>query len=406
MIVTLHLRAVTPIIAYTAIFISSSVVYWLLVRAASRAELSDRMLALILMVLFAVRFSFLWMEPVASDDVYRYMWDGRVQAAGINPFQFAPTDEHLKFLHSERLPSLVNYPHMKTIYFPLSQWLFYVSYHLSGDQVWGIKVLIFLAEILTVIGLALLMRESAYSLWRVLIYAANPLVILQFSLDAHLDALGFPFLMFGLLFYQRKNRVAALLLFGLSLLVKPVAVVLLPILFLHERSFINKAKVVLIPMAVVIISFIPYFFGASPLESLTVFSKHWTFNGALFNVVFPLVSNNQTARFWCLAILAVALFLLYLSKKPLYEKTALAVLFVLLCSPVAHPWYMGWLVVLLPLSPVSSGLALAGTASLASVTPVVQQLSPWVLVLEYAPVIVLLLLDLRRSTTLYEVVDP
>jgi hypothetical protein len=64
-------------------------------------------------------------------------------------------------------------------------------------------------------------------------------------------------------------------------------------------------------------------------------------------------------------------------------------------------WYVGWLVVLLPLAPLSSGLALAATASLPSITFVAYQLQgvwkdyPLVLVLEYAPVIVLLWLDLR-----------
>jgi len=75
----------------------------------------------------------------------------------------------------------------------------------------------------------------------------------------------------------------------------------------------------------------------------------------------------------------------------------------LLCSPVAHPWYMGWLIVLLPLAPISSGLALAATASLPSITFVTYQLTgvwkdyPLVLVLEYAPVIAFLLVDLLKK---------
>jgi hypothetical protein len=70
---------------------------------------------------------------------------------------------------------------------------------------------------------------------------------------------------------------------------------------------------------------------------------------------------------------------------------------------VAHPWYIGWLIVLLPLAPISSGLALAATASLPSVTFVTYQLNgvwkdyPLVLVLEYVPVIALLLFDLFKK---------
>jgi len=326
-----------------------------------------------------------------------------VQTAGINPYRFAPNDEALEALHTTHLPALVNHSEMKTIYFPLSQWIFYIGYHLSGENVWGFQFLILLAEALTVIGLLLLMREFSFPLRRVLLYAANPLVILQFSLDAHVDVFGFPLLVFGLLFYFRKKIILSLLLIGCSMLIKPVAVVILPVLVLNERGLFNKARVALLPLAVLLIPFIPYSFNANPFEALTTFSQHWFFNGALFSALFPLFSDNQTTRLWCFALLSIILFFLYRSRKPLHEKIALAVLFLLLCSPVAHLWYIGWLIVLLPLAPLSGGLALAGTASLPSITFVTYQLEhvwkdyPLVLILEYLPVIALLLYELRRG---------
>jgi hypothetical protein len=355
--------------------------------------------------------SFLGMDPLGSDDVYRYVWDGRVQTAGINPYRYAPNDEALSNLHTARLPSLVNHPDMKTIYFPLNEWIFYLGYHLSRENVWGFQLLVLVAETLTIMGLLLLMRELgnkarrgefSRSPWWVLMYAANPLVILQFSLDVHVDAFGLPFLIFGLLLYYRNRTTFALVLLGLSLLVKPVALVILPILFLHERGIINKAKVISLPLTVLLIPFIPYTFNANPFEALVTFSKHWFFNGALFSVLFPLFSDNQTTRLWCLAFMAIALIALYLTKKAMHEKIVLAALFLLLCSPVVHPWYVAWMIVLLPLAPLSSGIAFAGTASLPSITYVTYQLEglwrdyPLVLVLEYLPVVALLLFDLTR----------
>lgn len=418
MFLSLRLLQFTPIIKYAAVFISSSLVYWVVCRqslhAATCGEASTRTLVPLLAIFLLVRLSFLGMDPLGSDDVYRYVWDGRVQTAGINPYRYAPDDEALSSLHTARLPLLVNHPEMKTIYFPLNEWIFYIGYHLSGENVWGIQLLILFAEILTIIGLFLLMREAEINVlrgerssspWRVLLYAANPLVILQFSLDAHVDAFGLPFLIFGLLFYYRKKTTIALLLLGFSLLVKPVVFVILPILFLHERGIINKAKVAALPLAVLLIPFIPYAFDANPFEALMTFSKHWFFNGALFSVLFPLISDNQTTRLWCFGFLAITLFLLYMSKKPLNEKIVLAVLLLLLFSPVVHPWYVAWLIVLLPLAPITSGLAFAGTASLPSITYITYQLQgvwtdyPLVLVLEYVPVVVLLLFDLWRRAT-------
>lgn len=403
MLVSIRFLPVTPITGYAAIFIASSLLYWVLCRLALHAEMSKGKLALTLLLLICVRFSFIGMAPLGSDDVYRYMWDGRVQTAGINPYRFAPENEELHFLRTERLPSLVNLPQMKTVYFPLSQWLFYIGYHLSGEHIWGFQLLVLISEILTVIGLLLLMAEFSYSPWRVLLYAANPLIVLQFSLDAHLDAFGFPFLVFALLFYHRNKIILSLILLGCSLLIKPVALVMLPILFLDQQGFVNKAKVVVLPLAVVLFSFLPYTFGVNPVESAAIFSKHWAFNGALFNALWPLFADNQATRLWCFALLAGALLGLYRSKKSLHEKTVYAVLLLLLCSPVVHPWYIGWLIVLLPLAPISSGLVLAGTASLTSVTFVTYQLQgvwreyPIVLVLEYVPVIAFLVFDLTRG---------
>jgi alpha-1,6-mannosyltransferase len=405
MLVGLRWLPFTPIIAYAAVFISSSLLYWVICRQSLHVNASAQGLLPLLLILVVVRATFIGMEPLGSDDVYRYVWDGRVQTAGINPYRFAPDDSALRSLNTEELPSLVNHPDMKTIYFPLCQWLFYLGYHLGGGHVWGFQFLLLVAEILTLIGLVMLMRELSFSPWLALIYAASPLAILQFSLDAHVDAFGFPLLIFAFLFYHRKKTNLSLLFFGLSLLIKPVAFVILPILFLREQGVLKKAKVILVPLAVLLIPFVPYALSANPFEALATFSEHWYFNGALFSALYPLFSDNQTTRLWCLVILAVALAALYWNKKPMHETAVLAVLLLLLCSPVAHLWYIGWLIVLLPLAPFSSGIALAATASLPSITFVTYQLNGvWkdyslVLLLEYVPVIALLVLDLWKNRT-------
>jgi alpha-1,6-mannosyltransferase len=405
MLVGLRWLPFTPIIAYAAVFISSSLLYWVICRQSLHVNASAQGLLPLLLILVVVRATFIGMEPLGSDDVYRYVWDGRVQTAGINPYRFAPDDSALRSLNTEELPSLVNHPDMKTIYFPLCQWLFYLGYHLGGGHVWGFQFLLLVAEILTLIGLVMLMRELSFSPWLALIYAASPLAILQFSLDAHVDAFGFPLLIFAFLFYHRKKTNLSLLFFGLSLLIKPVAFVILPILFLREHGVLKKAKVILVPLAVLLIPFVPYALSANPFEALATFSEHWYFNGALFSALYPLFSDNQTTRLWCLVILAVALAALYWNKKPMHETAVLAVLLLLLCSPVAHLWYIGWLIALLPLAPFSSGIALAATASLPSITFVTYQLNgvwkdyPLVLLLEYVPVIALLVLDLWKNRT-------
>ncbi len=403
MLLAMRFFHVAPIIGYASVFISSSVVYVFICRESLNMGDQPEGLLPLLLVLFIVRLSFLGTQPIGSDDVYRYMWDGRVQTAGINPYRYAPEDPTLRPLQTDKLPSLVNHPDLKTIYFPLSEWIFYFAYSLSGEHVWGIQLFILVAEVLTIAGLFLLLRELSLSAWRVLIYAASPLIILQFSFDAHVDVLGFPFLIFGLLLYLRKKTTAALLLFGCSLLIKPTLLVILPALFLDQRGIFKKVKVAVLPLTVMLLPFIPYTLSTNPFDALSTFSKNWFFNGALFSALLPLFSDNQTTRLWCLALFAIFLTYLLFTKRPTYETIVLSVLLLILCSPVAHVWYIGWLIILLPLAPISSGLALAATASLASVTFVTYQLQgiwkdfPIVLLIEYLPVVILLYFDLRKN---------
>ncbi len=402
MILALRFIHFIPIIAYASIFISSSILYLFICRDVLGKDIPDTGLLPIIALLLIVRLGLLGMQPMGSDDVYRYLWDGRVQSAGINPYRYAPNDSSLAFLHTNHLPSLVNHADLKTLYFPLSEWSFYLAYTLSGESIWGFQFLIFISEVLTIAGLWLLMRQLSSSPWRVLLYAANPLIILQFSLDAHVDVLGFPFLVFGLLFYFRRRLFLSFVLFGLSLLIKPTALVLLPILILYQRSFLNRTKAAVVPLVVMLVPFIPYSFGVNPFEALMVFSKNWYFNGALFDLLLPFIPDNQTDRLLCLGILIVVLLSLYLSRKPLNDRLTLSVLLLLLCSPVVHPWYIGWMIVLLPITPLWSGVTLAATASLTSITFVTyQRYGAWkdypiVLLLEYLPVAILLVFDLRR----------
>ncbi len=96
----LHSRAVTDIVWFIKIALVQSILYlivvWLIVRARGARS------TLLIVLLFAgiFRLSIVFAAPYLSDDIYRYVWDGRVQAAGINPYRYIPADEHLENLRS------------------------------------------------------------------------------------------------------------------------------------------------------------------------------------------------------------------------------------------------------------------------------------------------------------------
>jgi len=395
----LHVIPLHPALALALVFIGSSVAYLWMCRETLRADVPGGVVWLLLVLSLLIRLSFFTTDPVGSDDVYRYLWDGKVQSVGINPYRYSPDDPALAGLRSSLLPGSVNHPDMKTVYFPFSQWLFLLAFRMAGESLWGLKAMLLAAEAATLAGLLLLLAHLKLPRRMVLLYALCPLPILAFALDAHVDGFGLPLLVFGLLFFLRGRSLAGLLLLGLSISIKPVAIVVLPVLFLEARSASDRARIVLLPVAVALLPFVPYAWGANPFEALSRFAWHWLFNGAFFELANYFVQDNQRARLICAAALTVALLLLQFTRHDLPRKAAFSVLLLLLFSPVVHPWYVTWLAVLLPIAPLRSGMAYAAAVSLAVITLVEFRLTgtwqqhPIILVIEYVPVVVLFLLE-------------
>ena len=395
----LHILPLHPAAALALIFIGSSAAYLWMCRETLRTTVPDSLVWIMLGLSILIRLSFFTTDPVGSDDAYRYVWDGKVQAAGINPYRYAPDDPALAGLHSSLLPEAVNHPDMKTVYFPFSQWLFLLAFRMAGESLWGLKALLLAAEAATVAGLLLFLAHLKLPSRLVLLYALCPLPILAFALDAHVDGFGLPLLVFGLLYYLRGRSAIGLLLLGLSMSVKPVALVILPVLFFQARTAADRTRVALIPLTVALLPFVPYALEINPFESLTTFAWHWLFNGAFFELVNSFVQDNQRARLICVAALAVSLLLLQFARHDILRKAAFSVFLLLLFSPVVHPWYVTWLAVLLPLVPLRSGMMYAASVSLAIITLVEYRLTgtweqhPIILAVEYAPVVALFLLE-------------
>ena len=409
-ILSQHYISLHPIVAYTITFISASVFFLALAYQIFQWELSNNALFIIILASLAVRASFITTMPVGSDDIYRYLWDGKVQSNSINPYAYAPVSAELQHLASKDIPLLVNQPAMKTIYFPLSEWIFYFSYRMSGEQVWGIKVLLLAAEIFTLYGLFLLTTLINIPRRFILLYALCPLVFYEYAIDAHVDGFGLPLLIFSLYHYLGKKKLLSLLLLGFSLSIKPTGLVLLPIFFFFEKDWKERLKILLIPLITLALQFVPYLFTANPFESLTTFTKNWTFNGFVFNLLDSMIHDNQKSRLICAVLLGAAILLLAFSKKQLTGKIYYAILLLLLFSPIVHPWYAGWLAVTLPFSRRWSGLVFVSTISLTSFTYITFQLQgvwkeePIFWIIEYLPVVVFMMLELRNDHSAASVV--
>src|SRR5258708_16237973 len=128
----LHSRGVTDIVWFIKLALLQSLLYliaaWLIVRAGSAR--STLIIVLVLAGIF--RLSIVFAPPYLSDDIYRYVWDGRVQAAGINPYRYIPADEHLQSLRDEKIYLKINqrdYAH--TMYPPAAESMYFLTTRLS-----------------------------------------------------------------------------------------------------------------------------------------------------------------------------------------------------------------------------------------------------------------------------------
>ena len=180
-----------PILVYNGAF----AVAFVLSLLAAALVLSPRLgaigrwgLPLILALALLPRLVLLTSTPALSDDLYRYIWDGKVIAAGIDPYRYAPDAPELAHLR-DRLWEPVNQKAQHTPYPPAAQAVFALTYRIAPDSIKAQQVVATLADLLVVGALLLLLARLGLPRERVLLYAWSPLPMLHFAHSAHNDAL-------------------------------------------------------------------------------------------------------------------------------------------------------------------------------------------------------------------------
>ncbi len=376
------------------------VVIWLLLR---KQQLSNIWFYIILITGILFRLTLLPSDPIASDDIYRYIWDGKVIANGINPFKYSPADKSLNFLHTEMLPAKINHPDMKTIYPPYSQLMFFLSYKLFGESFLGIKLFLLISEILTIILLVSLIKKLNLPLQNISLYAICPLPIMQFMVDGHIDGVGFPILLLTIYLYLNKKKINSFLMMGVSITTKFISGMILPFMW-KEEKWKGKILLIILPFLVLGVFYIPFYSGnVFPLESLFQFSSNWIANSSVFSILFFLIKDNQDARLVSLILFVLAALVLFFGKKQLTYKFYMIFFLFLLFSPTVHPWYVTWLALLLPLGFKWSGFIFIVLINLVNILLIdyvkynVWYTFHWITIIEYAPVIVLFLYEIFNN---------
>ena len=204
---------------------------WLVWRAPSARS------TLLIVLTFAglFRFTTLHTNVYLSTDPYRYVWDGRVQAHGINPFRYLPADPALRSLRDRKIyPHINRKQYAKTIYPPAAQWTFYILTRFR-ETIRSVRLTMLCFEALTVWFLILLLRDFGLPAQRVGLYAWQPLCLWEFAGGGHVDAVMLAFVALALLMHRRNRPFATGTALGLAVLAKLFPIVLLPALWRRWR---------------------------------------------------------------------------------------------------------------------------------------------------------------------------
>jgi hypothetical protein len=294
---------------------------------------------------------------------------------------------------------------MRTIYPPLAQGLFHGSHFLFGESVLGLKFLLILCDLGTIMLLLKLLVRFDMNPETLVVYAWSPLPIMYFALDGHIDALGIPFLLLFLNFLYSSRNVKAAVSLGLGGLAKLYPLFLLPLLFRKGPKF-EWAWLPGIPIFILVVGYLFYWNKSSEglFESLTVFNSTFAFNGLFFSVARGLLISNGAAHLASAAVFACCLALIFFMKRPVVEKTFLTFFCFALLSPVVHPWYLSWLAALLVLRWSASVFLLLGLSNLSNLVVYwhrqtgVWENKTWLLGLEYLPFLFLLAWEFSRGS--------
>ncbi|MHC4816101.1 MAG: hypothetical protein ACYTFN_23815, partial [Planctomycetota bacterium] len=363
----------------------------------------------ILFVAVVLRVLLLPVPPTLSEDVLRYIWDGKVAGAGLNPYRRAPDAPEVAALRDrdwQRLP----HRHVPTVYPPLAMTVFSIAARLPAP-VLGLKVLLTAADLATCVLLLWLALRRGLPRRRVIWYAWNPLVALEVAGMGHVDALGVAAVVATVCLVTRRPRrpAAAAATAAAAVLAKLIPVAALPA-FAHQSG--RPFLFLLLSAILVTIACVPVVAATGGVpQGLVTYGVSWEFNGPLWEPLWRLVDRLEVTAavealldsikqrsgghdFWnrfypfnypqLLAKLLLApglLGVVILSWRRADPIVATGILFggVLLFSATVYPWYLLWVLPWAALCRQPAWLTLAALAPLSYLPQITSlPLVPWV----------------------------
>jgi hypothetical protein len=426
------LRAHT--VEFEIAFFAAFILYAIAVVIILRDEICASRFAIYVIFVFAIFFRaiLVFTPPTLSDDMYRYVWDGRVQTQGTNPYAYPPAAPELGNLRDDVVWTHINRKESVTVYPAGAEIAFALLWKLVPDNIRWFQIAMAMGDMLAGVLLILLLRALRLPDLRALIYLWNPLVIFETAHAAHVDGIILPFLIAAFL-ARAKNRDALTGVFlGLGTAIKLYPVLLLPALWRTDDKQTHWRLAWRMPLAFVIAFAAPYLAylgqGTSVLGFLPKYFDE-RFNMGLAGIITDLIERPPAPMFSTLSqamngsgpravnlVLAVALSIISIALvvRPARDaadalrRCILPIGAFSLFTQNLFPWYMLWLVPLVALF-VQRGqfglrfdawtgwLLFTGAVTLAYTFFIDWEPVTWALILEFVPLYAILIFSQIRS---------
>jgi hypothetical protein len=337
------------VIAFIELGLAAGIVYLI---ALYGFQLTGTTRATFILLIFAaiVFRATLWpMEPTLSDDLQRYRWEAKVQALGWNPYGIAPNDPRLAYLR-DKYYQVMPGKEIPAIYPPATELLFRLAWKLFPGPT-AFKAPFAAADVLVLLVLAGMFRREPDRLFRVAVYAWNPLVIVEFAGSGHNDVLALLGIVCGLALVKKWPAGASVPVM-LATMAKLFPAVLLPV-WIRKAGWPEKRPgwwaMALAGLAAGLV-LAPYWDALGMLRAtMTYYEATWkNYHASLYTLIdwvtggkTPIAALTGVVVSW-----GMALGLAWKKEEPV-RAAYLLIGTVLAFGPNGYSWYFTWIVPLL-----------------------------------------------------------
>jgi hypothetical protein len=333
------------------------------------------------------------LPPSLSDDLYRYVWDGQLVLAGYSPYRDLPTDPRLAAISAAsdgEILAKMNSRSKYSVYPPLAQLLFATAAALGKlvgagflPAYYALKGLLVLCDLAAIGLLWSWLQVLGCGTRHLLLYAWNPLAIIEFAAAGHSEALMIPLLLLTFLLLAKSERVAgsaglasaparvtiAALVLAAAVLAKLLPLLLVPF-FARRYGWRYLALIVGICVAATW-PLLDWQAAGGVSTSLRGYFGTYEFNNGLYWSAATVCGLDETGRKTLLApgfgvgfalLYALIWFASYRRSMPLPDAALWIFSAYLLTTPVLHPWYLGSVVCLMAYRPTACWLWMSAAA--------------------------------------------